>query len=455
MWEALFLYGPKYLAFWRTAFGQIRCWNLGMGEEMVALENHIEALARIAAQLTAELQSDVAPQVVVLIHYGELGLKGKNRPRFEQQLLRNIKIAVRDLELLPPRRLYGRFLLPLPAERVEQSAEALARLQRVFGIATLAPGILVQQELAQLEQAAQRFAAFAQAQSFAVRVKRSQKNFPMSSRQLEAHLGALIQQATQMPVDLSNPEWTFHVELFDQRAVCYTRRLQGARGLPTGISGKAVALLSTGIDSPVAAWKLMKRGVRVIFAHFHSVPYTTPASLHNARKIVEHLTRWQLSSRLYLVPIAEIQKHIMLHIPAAYRIIFYRRTMYRLAEAIAVRERAGALITGESVGQVASQTLENLRAANEVVSLPVLRPLAGDDKEEIIALGKHIGTFELSLLPDEDCCTLFVPRQVVTRAKLSDIHRLAAQIDVQALESAALEAAEVIDIHYPAASQGG
>ncbi len=410
----------------------------------------IQQLFQVVGDLSQRLDGE-QPVAVILIHYGELGLKGKNRPRFEQRLLRNIRQALQGLKFPAPQRLYGRFLLRLPAGNVENAAEALRRLQTVFGIATLTPGVLLSQRLEVLEEAAKVFASFAAGTTFAVRVKRSQKNFPMSSRQLEAHLGALIQQQTGLQVNLSQPDWTFSVELFDQSAVCYTSRLRGARGLPVGVSGKAVALLSTGIDSPVASWKLMKRGVSIVFAHFHSVPYTTPASLQNARTIVEHLTRWQYYSRLYLVPIAEIQKQIMLQIPAPYRVIFYRRTMYRLAEAIARREKALALVTGESVGQVASQTLENLRAVNEVVSLPVLRPLAGDDKEEIIALGKEIGTYELSLLPDEDCCTLFIPRNVVTKAKLATIHTLAQKLELAELESQAIAAAEIVDFHYPSA----
>ncbi len=410
----------------------------------------IQQLFQVVGDLSQQLDGE-QPVAVILIHYGELGLKGKNRPRFEQKLLRNIRQALQGLKLPAPQRLYGRFLLRLPVGSMENAAEALHRLQSVFGIATLTPGVLLSQRLAELEEAAKVFAPFATGRTFAVRVKRSQKNFPMSSRQLEAHLGALIQQQTGLKVNLSHPDWTFSVELFDQSAVCYTSRLRGARGLPVGVSGKAVALLSTGIDSPVASWKLMKRGVSIVFAHFHSVPYTTPASLQNARTIVEHLTRWQYHSRLYLVPIAEIQKQIMLQIPAPYRVIFYRRTMYRLAEAIARREKALALVTGESVGQVASQTLENLQAVNEVVSLPVLRPLAGDDKEEIIALGKEIGTYELSLLPDEDCCTLFIPKNVVTKAKLATIHTLAQKLDVAELESQAIAAAEIADFYYPSA----
>lgn len=409
-----------------------------------------ETIFSLYSAIAKNLPEDTPLSIALLIHYGELALKKRNRGWFEKKLLSNISNTLRDLSLPAPHRYHGRFVLEIPTEQLWQLPEILTRLQKVFGIANIRIGVKLPQSLHLLEQTAQAVAPLTQSRSFAVRVKRAQKNFPMNSQQLEAHLGAIIQQESSATVNLTSPDVLFRIELFDRFAIFSFVTFPGPGGLPSGSSGKAVALLSTGFDSPVAAWKMMKRGVHVIFVHFHSVPYTTPASKTNAHMLATFLTQWQLRSKLYLVPIAEVQKYLMLSVPGPYRVIFYRRTMYRLAEKIADREGAKALITGESVGQVASQTLENLHAVNEVVSLPVLRPLAGDDKEEIIKLARQIGTATISLLPDEDCCSLFVPRVVVTKAKMAKVRSIAQKLDrLEEYEKAALQAAELFELEYP------
>jgi thiamine biosynthesis protein ThiI len=235
----------------------------------------------------------------------------------------------------------------------------------------------------------------------------------------------------------------------EKYAFIYVERLPGPGGLPVGTSGKVVVLLSGGIDSPVAGWKLIKRGCTAVFVHFHSFPYTNKESQEKARRVARLLSAYSLKSRIYMVPFAEIQRRIMVETPVDTRVILYRRYMMRLAEQIAHRERARVLVTGDSVGQVASQTIENIDVISRAVSMPILRPLIGDDKVEIIDLARRIGTYDISILPDQDCCSLFVPKHPETKANLTEIEAAEARLDVSEAMKTALEAAEVL-VEYPA-----
>jgi thiamine biosynthesis protein ThiI len=262
-------------------------------------------------------------------------------------------------------------------------------------------------------------------------------------------LGAHVLGRHQTRVSLEHPELNVHVEVLPGQAFVYGDRRAGPGGLPVGSSGTVAALLSGGIDSPVAAWRLMKRGCRVVFVHFHSVPYLPDISPGKARDLVRRLTAWQYYSRLFLVPFGEIQRAIVLAVPAPARVVVYRRLMLRIAEALARSTGALALVTGESVGQVASQTLHNLARVDEVADLPVLRPLIGMDKLEITAQAQALGTFETSIEPDADCCTLFVPKHPGTRMSRDEVLTFESRLDIPALVAQGVEGASLEVFDFP------
>jgi thiamine biosynthesis protein ThiI len=245
-------------------------------------------------------------------------------------------------------------------------------------------------------------------------------------------------------VDLDHAERTCWIEISEKYALLYTDRRQGPGGLPSGTSGKVVVLLSGGIDSPVAAWKMIKRGCRAVFVHFHSFPYTNKESQEKTKQLAAVLATYQFQSKLYLVPFSEVQRHIMVETPAETRVILYRRYMMRIAAQIARRERIRVLVTGDSVGQVASQTIENIDVISRAVDMPILRPLIGDDKVEIINLARRIGTYEISIQPDQDCCSLFVPKHPETKANLRDIEESEKRLDVEQAMAEALNTAVIL-----------
>jgi thiamine biosynthesis protein ThiI len=255
-------------------------------------------------------------------------------------------------------------------------------------------------------------------------------------------------------VDLTRPELTVFVEILPGEAYVYFEKVPGPGGLPVGIGGRVVVLLSGGIDSPVAAYRVMKRGCPVTFVHFHSYPFVEKTSQEKADALAAHLTQFQYASRLYVVPFGEIQREVVLSVPPPYRVVVYRRLMARIAEQVAQKEGALALATGESLGQVASQTLENLVVIEEAVRLPILRPLIGMDKEEIAAAARAIGTFETSIIPDQDCCTLFTPKHPVVRSTVEEIRRVEGRLDLSALVAGGLARAAVQEYAFPPLAAG-
>lgn len=362
-------------------------------------------------------------------HYHEIGLKKDNRSFFENRLCRNIEKALSGLPFVSVRRISGRLIIEL---RFDSPVEEIRlRLQRVFGLATFSPAWLSRQDLLSLKKNLWTLIRERDFGSFRIHARRAHKDFPFTSQQLNEDLGAFVVQKLGKRVQLEEPDLTCYVEIVEKYAFLYFDRFKGPGGLPVSCSGKTVVLLSGGIDSPVATYKIMKRGCRAIFVHFHSHPYTTLESQEKVRQLVSLLNQYQYGSHLYLVPFADCQRQIVALTPAETRVILYRRFMMRVAERIGRKEGASALVTGESIGQVASQTLENLHAISEVTILPVLRPLIGEDKEEIVQLARKIGTFELSILPDVDCCALFVPRHPETRANLVGIERVEQQLELE------------------------
>ena len=380
------------------------------------------------------LLTTIAPKPLVngvVIHYHEIALKLGNRRFFEMQLRRNILRATNHLGVKDVLRLSGR-LLCLFSSSVDE-AKVVAALKKIFGIAYFAPAVQLKQAVPEIKTVALDLLAGKKFASFKVETKRSQKHFPITSPQLNAEVGEHILNHLPARVDLHQPELILRIEIVDNYAIMYTNRLEGPGGLPVGTSERAVCLISGGIDSPVAAFKMMKRGIKLIFVHFHSAPCTSAASQRNVERLVEVLNTYQYRSKLYLVPFAAIQQHIVANAAPSYRVILYRRAMVRLAEMIAAKNHAYALITGENVSQVASQTLVNMNVINQAATLPILRPLAGDDKQEIIAAAQRLGTFEISTEPFEDCCSLFVPPHPETRAKLPVVQEFEAKLNLPSL----------------------
>jgi thiamine biosynthesis protein ThiI len=270
-------------------------------------------------------------------------------------------------------------------------------------------------------------------ETFKIHARRADKNFPIKSPDINRQLGAAVVRELGKKVKLDSPDLTCYVHLISKGAYLYFDRTKGAGGLPVGTGGKVVVMLSGGIDSPVAAYKIMRRGCRAVFVHFHSYPHTSLESQQKVRDLVNLLSRYQYRSRLYMLPFAEAQRQIVALTPPETRVILYRRLMVRLAQRVAFREKAKALITGDSIGQVASQTLENIQVITQASSLPILRPLIGEDKEDIIRLAQKIGSFPISIVPDEDCCSLFVPRHPETRARQEQVESAEKQLDLDSI----------------------
>jgi len=383
----------------------------------------------------------------VIVHYQEIALKGKNRPWFVARLVRNIRQALGDLDVRDVRALMGRIEVVLgPAADWSVIKE---RLGRVFGIANFARAGRAPLDVEAIAQAILDDLDADDPPSFRLSARRADKRFALTSPEIEREVGGRIKEARGWHVDLGNPALTIHVEALTDQAFYYFGKERGAGGLPVGASGRVVCLLSGGIDSPVAAWRMMRRGCRVLFVHFHSYPILSRASQEKVRELAALLTRFQFNSTLFLVPFGEIQQRVVLAIAPPLRVVIYRRLMMRIAEAIAREHRGRALTTGEVVGQVASQTLENMTAINEVVSMPVLRPLVGMDKEEITAEAQRLGTYPISIIPDQDCCTLFTPRHPATKARLSDVAVAESRLPVAEMVAEATAAAVVERFEFP------
>jgi thiamine biosynthesis protein ThiI len=383
----------------------------------------------------------------VIAHYQEIALKGRNRPWFLRHLVRHLKTALADLDVGEVRTPMGRIEIPLGA-RADWAA-VRERLQRVFGLANFARAGRAGLDVEELSAAILRDLPHQPVDGFRIAVRRADKRFPMSSPDLERELGRRVQQARGWPVRLKKPPLVIGVELLRDESFYYFGKEPGPGGMPTGTAGRVAVLLSGGIDSPVAAWRMMRRGCRATFVHFHSYPFLSVTSQEKARELVRLLTRYQLSSSLHLVPFGELQRQITLSVPGPVRVVVYRRLMLRIAEALGHRVGAQALVTGEVVGQVASQTLENMTVIAEAASLEILRPLAGMDKEEITAEAQRIGTYPVSIVPDEDCCTLFTPRHPVTRARLGDILQAESALPIGEMVCQAVDRTVVERFRYP------
>lgn len=384
---------------------------------------------------------------VILVRYEEIFLKRSNRNVFENRLIRNIRQRLESLGNIRVTCSQSRIYIEIPDEDFDL-VEAVERLKKVFGIASLSIVHKVPTDYEIIKTSAVSIVADLLSRyhyrTFKVESKRADKSFPLNSPQLSADLGAhILRNFPRLKVDVRNPDFVFYIEVRESTYL-YSEIIPAAKGLPTGTGGRATLLLSGGIDSPVAGWMIAKRGVEVDAVYFHSPPYTSERAREKVVRLSEILSEWTMGMRLYVVPFTEIQMAIHQKCPQEYLTIIMRRYMMKIAERIARNDGSLALITGEAIGQVASQTMESLLVTNSAVSLPVYRPLIGMDKNEVVSIARHIGTYDTSILPYEDCCTIFVARHPATRPSLEKTLDYESVLDEEQLIAKALEQMETI-----------
>jgi len=358
-----------------------------------------------------------------VVHYHEIALKKGNRRFFVDKLAGNIKAALKEAGYVDVQKLPGRLLLSCESP-ISMAGE---KLEKIPGIANF---------VSAFEMRTMHDIVFhlkdKKFETFRVSTKRSDKTFPKTSEEMNREIGALVQKETGAGVDLENPDLIIYIEVISKDKIFFGfEKIQGVGGLPVGSSGKVVSLISGGIDSPVASYMAMKRGCRVVFVNFHSFPYLDKTSQEKVAELVKILDQHQQGSKLYSVPFGDIQKEVVLSMPEKYRVIIYRRLMLKIAERIAKKENAKALVTGESLGQVASQTLENMSVVGRASELLVLRPLVGMDKEEIIKISQKIGTYDISIIPDQDCCQLFTPSHPATMSDVVEVEKMEQSLDIE------------------------
>jgi thiamine biosynthesis protein ThiI len=379
----------------------------------------------------------------VVVHYDEIGLKGRNRGFFERRLVQNLEAALAGCDHRGVEVLSGRLVVRTPGV---PGRSVLDRLAKVFGVASYAPAAITDASIPAITEAALELLSARPFETFAISARRATKEHPFNSRQINVEVGAAIRSALHKAVDLGSPDVKVHVEVVGRRSLVYADRFDGPGGLPVGVSGRVVSLLSGGIDSPVATHRIVRRGAKAVLCHFHSAPFTDTSSARKAAELARLIAAWQGDTTLYLVPLGEAQQEIVVATPPGLRVVLYRRTMVRIAGELARREGAKALVLGDSLGQVASQTLDNLACVDDASALPLLRPLVGEDKQAIVAEARRIGTYETSIVPFADCCSLFVPRSPATRATVEECREAEAQLDVDRLVSSCVAGAEVTRI---------
>lgn len=380
----------------------------------------------------------------ILIRYGELSLKGKNRNVFIRQLKENIKKVLKSFSTLEIESQHDRMYIYLKEEDPNEVANVLSR---VFGISSFSFAIKVDSDIDAIVDACLQTLDFSNAKTFKVAARRSDKNFPVISDQINRIVAGAILKNSTWKVDVHHPDYKIVIEVHRDSTYIMTDRMAGAGGYPVGVGGKAMVLLSGGIDSPVAAYLMMKRGVRIECIHFASPPYTSENAQQKVLDLASIVSAYQGDLLVHIVPFTNLQLAIYQHADESYAITLMRRMMMRIAEGLAQKRKALVLATGESVGQVASQTLESMVAINSVVNIPMIRPLVCMDKVEIIELSKKIGTYETSILPYEDCCTIFTPKNPVTKPRVDRCVKYEESFDFESLVQECIQSAESIWIH--------
>jgi thiamine biosynthesis protein ThiI len=389
-------------------------------------------------------------QPCLLLKFGELMLKGRNRGRFERQLVDNVRRAVDDLPYPVRVRRRGGLLLLYAPGRPDLPAELVHRARQTMGVSLVQPALRVDRTPEAAVEAALLLARAARpagtTATFAVRPRRRHKGFPLSSAQLAVLVGDRISAELGWPVDLSAPEVEVAVEVDLHETFVSVQRYRGHQGLPVGSSGRALALLSGGYDSPVAAHRAMTRGLSCDFVHFTGAPLTGAASAYKAYALARRLTRFQGQARLWLIPLGRAQRELALAGAGSLQVVAQRRLMVRTADRLARQHGAQALVTGDSLGQVSSQTLSNLATVEQATGLPLLRPLLAWDKEEIMREAGELGTLDISRLKDEDCCTLLLPRSVATRTTPEQLTRVERRLDLDEMVEALIDRAQVMPV---------
>ena len=385
----------------------------------------------------------------ILCHYAEVGLKIGNRRFFENWLKQNIKaslLRVISKEEFDIKRIHGRILVELKKDISKNKKNITRALSDTFGVAYFAFAKTVSQDIRLIREESLSILNENQFETFKIKARRPDHRFLLTAQQVNEDVGAFVLSKINKTVKLNDPDITCFIDIVQGVVYLYTEKIIGPGGLPTGANGKVVGLLSAGIDSPVATIMAMKRGASVILVHFHSVPMTTEDSIEKVKQLTEVLRRYQSRIHLYLVALTTIQKEILVKTKEKFRILLYRRFMIRIAEMIAKKDKAKALITGESLGQVASQTLGNIAAIESVSTIPILRPLIGLDKQEIMDLAKQYGTYDISILPDQDCCSLFVPKNPATNAKKQYLDQEENNLKIDDLMKEAIDSIEYVNI---------
>ena len=378
---------------------------------------------------------------IILIKNGELALKGLNRNVFEHTLMKNLKKSLEALGEINIRNAQSTIYIE-PVSEFYDFDEALNRVSKVFGSAAFSRACVVDKNMESILKTAPIYLSetVKGIKTFKVEAKRADKTFPLKSPEICAEVGgALLEAFPHLSVDVHNPDEIITVEVRDFAAYIRAGQIRGAGGLPVGTAGKAAILISGGIDSPVAAYTMAKRGLKLDAIHFASPPYTSPRAEQKVKTLLSKVALYSGPINLAVVPFTEIQEEIGKKCPEEYFTLIMRRMMMRIAERVAIHQKCGALITGESLGQVASQTLPALAVTDSVTLMPVLRPLVGNDKEEIIAVSRKIDTFETSCLPYEDCCTVFTPKHPKTRPTIALCEEAEAKLDIEALIDRAIE----------------
>jgi tRNA uracil 4-sulfurtransferase len=385
-------------------------------------------------------------QPCVLLKFGELALKGRNRPLFVNALERNLRRLTADLGSLEVRHRGGVLIVTSAAPQDALVERCLA----LPGVSVVQPAVRCERDPAAAADAAVALLRERPGRTFAIRSTRRDKSFPLRSVELSTVIGEAVRVRLGLDVDLSNPELAVYVEVDSKELLVSVDRLRGAGGLPVGSSGRALVLLSGGLDSPVAAYRMMKRGLRCDFVHFSGRPFTGPESVYKAYALAGRLDRFQGDSRLFVVSFGNAQRRLATAGAGRLQVLSQRRLMVKVASALGRRERAEAIVTGDSLGQVASQTLPNLAVVEEAAELPLLRPLVDRDKQEIVEMAKALGTYEISVLPDEDCCQLFSSKLAVTRGQSDDLRHIERTADIEEMVEDLVETAE---LHHPRLEQ--
>ena len=372
----------------------------------------------------------------ILIHYHELGLKGNNRNWFEKVFRSNIKRHLKDLKFQSIKILGARIFIN--QIELNEWSKYKIRLNNVMGLSNATLVYKVEPKIENFNSIAENLIKNQSFDTFKVHARRQYKDFPHTSMDMNVKVGEFIQKICKKPVKLKNPDLTIYIEVVNNKGYIGIDRLYGYGGLPMGVSEQALSLISSGIDSPVASFELLKRGVYISYLHFHSYPSTTKQSIENVKSILNVLKKYQIQCPLYIVPLLKIQQEIMKNSPNKYWVLLFRRAMVHLSCLIANKKNISALITGENVGQVASQTLSNIRVIDDASSLPIIRPLAGMNKQDIINKAREIQTYSISTEPYQDCCSYFVPEHPATKAKIDIVKKIESKYNLTNLYKEAI-----------------